>query len=82
MYLEWPLKNQDWIYANNKKIQALLEEKHRLHRTHMNDPKTLSMKMLYDSPIRQNCARGAEANEERVVQQEGVKLLYDPRVLA
>ncbi|XP_071510818.1 craniofacial development protein 2-like [Diadema antillarum] len=37
-------KHQDWFDDNNERIQSLLEEKHRLHRTHLNDPTSASKK--------------------------------------
>ncbi|XP_072182226.1 uncharacterized protein [Diadema setosum] len=37
-------KHQDWFDDNNERIRSLLEEKHRLHRTHLNDPTSASKK--------------------------------------
>ncbi|XP_072166150.1 uncharacterized protein [Diadema setosum] len=40
-------KHQDWFDDNNERIQSLLEEKHRLHRTHLNDPTSASKKAVF-----------------------------------
>ena len=37
-------KHQDWFDDNNERIQSLLDEKHRLHRAHLNDPSSASKK--------------------------------------
>ena len=40
-------KHQDWFDDNNERIQSLLDEKHRLHRVHLNDPSSKSKKDAY-----------------------------------
>ena len=38
-------KHTDWFDENNKRIQSLLDEKHRLHRAHINNPSSTVKKV-------------------------------------
>ena len=40
-------KHQDWFDDNNERIQSMLDEKHRLHRAHLNDPSSTSKKAAF-----------------------------------
>jgi hypothetical protein len=42
-------RHQDWFDQNSTEIQQLLEEKHRLHRAYMNDPKSTSKKDAFSN---------------------------------
>lgn len=42
-------KHQDWFDENNSRIQALLEEKHQLHRALLNDPASTSKKAAFSA---------------------------------
>ena len=46
-------KHIDWLDENNECIQSLLEEKHRLHRAHINDPSSTVKKAAFCN-IRRN----------------------------
>lgn len=57
-------KHQDWFDDNNVRIQALLEEKHRLHRALLNDPSSTSKKEAF------NAAKRTAQLELRLMQDE------------
>ena len=40
-------KHTDWFDENNERIQSLLDEKHRLHRAHINDPSSTVKKVAF-----------------------------------
>ena len=42
-------KHQDWFDENNGRIKALLEDKHKLHRTLLNDPSSVSKKNAFSN---------------------------------
>ncbi|XP_072137107.1 uncharacterized protein [Mobula birostris] len=45
-------KQHDWFDENDEEIQALLVEKHRLHRAHQNDPSSAAKKNVFTSARR------------------------------
>ena len=49
-------KHQDWFDENNEGIKALLDEKNRLLRNHINDPKSMAKKEAF-SKARQTVQR-------------------------
>ena len=44
-------KNQDWFDENDEEIQDLLEEKYRLHKTHLDVTSSVSNTTAYNSSI-------------------------------
>ena len=40
-------KHKDWFNENNEHIQSLLDEKHRLHRAHINDPSSTAKEAAF-----------------------------------
>ena len=49
-------KHQDWFDDQNAEIQELLDKKHQLHRSHLNDPSSVSKKDAY-LKAKQTCQR-------------------------
>ncbi len=48
--LGYPIRNQqDWFEENDDEIQALLAEKHRLHRAYQGDPSSAAKKSAFTS---------------------------------
>ena len=64
-------KHQDWFDDNNERIQALLDEKHNLHRAHLNDPSSVPKKEAFKK------ARRTVQAELRHMQDEWLSMKAD-----
>ena len=42
-------KHQDWFDENDDEIESLLEEKHRMHKTHQDDTRSVSKMSAYSN---------------------------------
>ena len=86
-------KHQDWFDENDDEIQRLLEEKHRLHKAHQDDTRSVSKKAAYsnicktklrdmqDSWLRKKTEENKSFTDRKDMKKfpEALKTIYGPK---